>query len=313
MKKLFKYWSSLNSEALKELHPDLGLRDWNDLLLDEKGKIWSHLEKFFTDSASLQRKYHAIELMNEKHKYRSYGISFLCEKSSENATTDFKNILIFYNKNVVLELLSCFSVAILMERIDESILRDDQETDDAYDIRLTKWRFREFDEFADRLNNVFEHFGINIVLTRMGFIPRQEDKIIKKIYKPVLQVLSHSQWQPVNRELKDAFGEFRRKTKKGYSSCITHLVSSIEAFLQICVYGKTGTGTLNSLIKKAYNKKLIPNDEFTNQIFKNIESILMQERSKKGDSHPKEEYATEENALLIMNLTMIFLQHCMKF
>ncbi len=57
---------------------------------------------------------------------------------------------------------------------------------------------------------------------------------------------------------------------------------------------------------------MIPDDKFTEQIFKNIESILMFEKQATADAHPKKEYATEKNSRLVMNLVMIFLQHCIQ-
>ena len=54
------------------------------------------------------------------------------------------------------------------------------------------------------------------------------------------------------------------------------------------------------------------NDFFTKEIFKNIESIFARERQDKGNAHPKKEYATEKSARTLMNLSMIFLQHCIQ-
>lgn len=38
----------------------------------------------------------------------------------------------------------------------------------------------------------------------------------------------------------------------------------------------------------------------------------MRERQEKGDPHPKLEYANEQNARLILNLSMVFIQHFMQ-
>lgn len=185
-----------------------------------------------------------------------------------------------------------------------------EETEEQYKERLTEWKYEELDKFTDRLNNVFEHFGINAVLTRHGFIPKQDERIVKEIYEPVLKFLSNEKWKPVNRDLKDAFEDFQLKTKSGYSGCVTLAISAIEAFLQILLYGKTGKGTLGKLIPEAQSKGLIPKDKFTDQIFKNMESIFMQERIETGDAHPKDEYANEKNSIMVLNLAMVFLQHC---
>jgi len=309
----FNLWSDLNPEAAETLHPDLGLRDWDDLTCTEKEKIWFYLERYFTRNNSAERIPLAIYILNEKHKYRSYAETFLRERSNANAMRDFQGIIINErkNKHVVLELISCFSRAILIERLDHSISQKEDETDEQYEERLTKWKYEDFDEFAYRLNDVFGHFGVNVVLTRHGFIPKQDKKIVKEIYEPVLKSLSNEKWKPVSRDLQDAFKDFQSKTKSGYSSCVTHAVSAIEAFLQILLYGETGKGTLKTLIPNAQKKGLIPKDKFTDQIFKNMEAIFARERKETGDAHPKKEYANEKNSLMVLNLTMVFLQHCM--
>ena len=38
----------------------------------------------------------------------------------------------------------------------------------------------------------------------------------------------------------------------------------------------------------------------------------MSERQLKGTPHPSKEYATEKNARLLLNLVMVFLQHCIQ-
>lgn len=93
---------------------------------------------------------------------------------------------------------------------------------------------------------------------------------------------------------------------------MTKTISATEAFLQILVEGKTGGTKLSPLISEAQKKNLIPNDIFTQAIFKNIDSIFARERKSTGDGHPKDEYATEKNARTILNLAMVFIQHCIQ-
>ncbi|PIT88824.1 MAG: hypothetical protein COU29_00390 [Candidatus Magasanikbacteria bacterium CG10_big_fil_rev_8_21_14_0_10_36_32] len=304
----FKLWSNLEPKAKQELHPDLGLRNWDELSREEREKIWHHMEYYFSKA---DRKYYTILFLNEGHKYQSYGKYFLTDSSTANASIDFKNIFLNCEngQHIVFELISYYSKAVLMEQA-ESIYRSSKETEIEFNERLTEWKYQKFDAFANRLNDVFEHFGINVVLTRCGLIPKQEQKIIQEVYKPVLKFLSNEKWKPVNRELRDAFDSFQQKNDTGYSSCVTHSVTAIEAFLQILINGKTGKNTLGNLLVEAQKQGSIPNDKFSNQIFKNLESIFAQERKETGDAHPKNEYANEKNALMILNLTMVFLQHC---
>jgi len=146
----------------------------------------------------------------------------------------------------------------------------------------------------------------------MGFIPRQEEKIISEIYEPVLNILSDPKWEIVNRDLSDAFKEYTKHEEESYSHCITHAVSSIQAFLQIVVNNKIGSGNIDSLVKEAINKELIPKDPFSIKIFNGIQSILMKYRQEYSDAHPKREYANEKTAKLVLNLVMIFLQHTLQ-
>jgi hypothetical protein len=310
---MFKSWSKTEPEAMKELHPNLGHRNWDELSVDEKDKVWHFLKNYFLNDEENLRTYFSIYCLNENHKYRAYGKHFLHSQSSESAKMDFEHIFRNESQNVLLELFSCFAKAILVEKSKKTIYKDTGETDEEYKNRVNEYRHEDFDEFAERLNDVLEHFGVNVLLTRQGFIPRQDDKITKEIYIPVLTFLSKEEWASVNRDLRDSFKDYQAKTEPGYSSSITHAISALQAFLQILIDGKVGSSEgINSLIKKAQEKALIPIDKFSSEIFKNIESILMRERGKTGDAHPKLEYANEKNARLVLNLVMIFIQHCIQ-
>lgn len=315
---MFQMWSEKNADAKKQLSPTLDLRDWDSLSREEKGKIWNYIKTWFEPdehSGINVTVYVSVLKLNELHKFQSYGKATLKDQSPENARMDFERIFFEEHQNVVLELLSCFSYIVIKERAGKSdgIYRHNYSSDEQYKKIVSRWQWEEFDKFTDRLNDVFEHFGINLLLTRNGFIERQDSKISTDIYVPVLNFLSNSDLEPVNRDLKDAFAKYQLKTESGYSSCITHAVSALQAYLQILVHGKAGgTEGISSLIKQAQEKGLIPNDKFASEIFKNIDSILMGQRGKTGDAHPKQEYANEKNARLVLNLVMIFLQHCIQ-
>lgn len=311
---MFKLWSETNNEAKKLLNPNLGLRNWDELSREEKDKIWYFLSHWFNREDNLRILFSILQL-NESHKLRSYAELTLKDFSKSNASLDFKNIFFEQNQHVVLEIISCFCQEIINERKNEHgrIYKSDYNTEKEFIERITEWRFEEFDKFAERLNDVFEQFSINLVLTRGGFVDRQDSKIVNEIYVPVLNFLSLPKWNNVNREISDAFREYQLKTEHGYSNCITHAVSALQAFLQILVNGKIGSSNgINSFIKQAQEKELIPTDKFSSEIFKNIEAILMRERGKTGNAHPKQEYANEKNARLVLNLIMVFIQHCIQ-
>lgn len=315
---MFKLWSEKNSKANKLLTPSLGLKKWSKLSREEKEKIWCYINNWFSmdDRGRNLRVFLSIYKLNNLHKYQSYAKSFLKDRSFHNASSDFKDIFFEQDQHVVLELLSCFCSVILQERQNEHsrIYRNDYKSEKEYKKRLIAWRHEEFDKFAEELNNTFEHFGINLFLTRAGFIERQDSKITNGIYVPVLNFLSLSEWNNVSREFGDAFKEYQLKTKHGYSNCVTHAVSALQAYLQILVNGKIGSGNgINNLIKQAQEKELIPDDKFSSEIFKNVDAILMRERGKTGNAHPKKEYANEKSARLVLNLVMVFLQHCIQY
>lgn len=333
---MFKSWSDLNPDAKKYLKPDFGIRKWNSLTQDEKYKIWQYLYQWYffniyprdennfsplecsnynfilNEGANKHRIINSIAELNEKFKARSYASKYLENPSLNSACFDFYNIFINQDENVVLELLSLYSMALIDERKNINIKRAYDETEEEYQVRLQNWRWEDFDIFAQDLNKVFTDFGLNVYLTRQGFIPRQEEKIIEDIYKPVLSYLSHPKWREINNILSDGFKEYEKNTPQGYSSCVTHTFSAVQAFLQILVFGKTGKGNISELINEGQKRSLLPDDIFTETIFNNIETIFSRERMQKGDAHPKKEYATEKNARTLLNLAMIFFQHCIQ-
>ncbi len=337
---MFKPWSELNPKAKKELKRDFGFRNWNTLNKDEKYKIWKYLEFYFFDkdikttynsigtkqffyrfdvekySNERERKEDRISIsirsLNHKYKAKSYATSFLEYGTLNSACSDFYEIFVTRNEHVVMELLSLYSEVLIMERADETINKKKDEKGQEYQKRLQDWKWEDFDAFCKDLNEVFTDFGINLYLTRQGFMPRQEEKIVKEIYEPVLSYLSHPRWKEVSRLFSDSFNEYRKNTPQRYSNCVTNTVSGIQAFLQIVVNEKTGKGEISKLIPEAQKKNLIPSDFFTQRIFANIESILARQRQETGIAHPKKEYASEKNARIMLNLAMIFLQHCIQ-
>lgn len=265
--------------------------------------------------------FHTIFSLNNKYKHLSFGENtlnhngphynniFLMNCCTDTALTDFYKIFREQKQDVVYEMLSIYSELL----IRKDYLKDYKNTEDENKRELmTNQAYELFDEFSDFFNDISRQFSLNIMLTRSGFVFRQDEKITEEIYIPVINYLSDKKWEPVNRELKDAFDDYQKGTEQEYSSCVTHAISALQAYLQLIVNDKTGKGSINSLIVAARKQNMIPNDKFTEQIFKNIESILMFERQETGDPHPKKEYATEKNARLVLNLIMIFLQHCIQ-
>jgi len=339
---MFKFWSETNKESERFLKPDLGLRGWDDLSVKEKDKIWHYLKWYFFDAQTRgrydilsdvnvkERFYENYENYNEKeykqktiitsiyyldenYKARSFAETFLKNPNLNTACYDFYNIFMNQTEAVVMELLSVYAKFLYeFTKNDNHIYKSKNESEEDFLQRKIEAEYKFFDSFRKRLNDVFLQFGIKYYLTRNEFILRQEEKIIKEIYEPVLSCLSHPKWKEVSKILSDAFDEYRENTPQGYSNCVTNIVSAIQAFLQIVVNEKTSKGEISKLIPEAQKKKLIPDDFFTQKIFENIESILARQRKETGIAHPKKEYANEKNARTMLNLAMIFFQHCIQ-
>jgi len=335
----FKLWSENRKDVKDELYPDFGFRSWDDLSSDDKYKIWKYLEwhffkkdeshkefnygdrrcnyeflgEYYETDRKLSRIVGSVQILNLLYKAKSYARNFLEDKKFNSACKDFYLIFSTQNENVVLELLSLYLKKIIIERSESEPDRNENESDEEFKKRTLEWRWKEFDGFAEDLNEVFLQFGIKYYLSRVGFAPRQDKKIMEEIYEPVLICLSDKKWEKVEEILSDAFFDYRKNTPQGYSGCVTKTISALQAFLQTLINGKIGGADgINNLVKQAQEKGFIPKDKFSSEIFKNIDAILMKERGKSGDAHPKLEYANEKNARLVLNLAMIFLQHCIQ-
>ena len=297
----------MNTSAKNALAPDLGIRSWDDIDREQKEIIWKHFinKGWF---AANEFTYRATSRFAEDYKARA-----LCENLLQHAGPHYKNDMRGYSK----DLQDCCLKAANSDF--ENIFLDESQ-DVAYELisyfvptlgndYLDKEKTQ---RFINLFNDISNQFGMNVLLNENGFTLRQDEKIIEEVYKPVLNFLSDEKWAPVNRDLADANMAYLRNTNESYSTAITLTISALQGFLQIIVNGKTGKGDLGQLITEAQNKSLIPNDAFTKKIFKDIESVLMTERQEKGHPHPKKEYANEKTTKLILNLTMVFMQHCLQ-
>ncbi|GEM_PF-1414582 len=342
---MFKLWSETNSEAKKELKPDLGFRKWAVFSSDEKARVWKFLEKYFFDKDVKKDFNHAysdpagnyydffgegeyeqwrnedeqakrlrilkvIGFLNDKYKFQSYARNFLEKSSFTSACSDFYKIFSTQSENVVVELLSLYAKAVIVEKEDKNLNIKKDESNEAFEKRNNEWKWEDFDKFAEDLNDVFQHFGMHILLTKQGFIPRQSEKITKDIYLPVLEVLVADEYHEVSEMLKKAFANFQ---EKHYDKVITNAINAIHAYLQLRIHNKIGNGNLKTLLTEAQKQKMIPSDKLPNDLYGNIESFLARIRQEKTDSHPSVEKATEGDALFVLNLTMVVLQNFVNY
>ncbi len=338
----FKLWSQVNKEVASTLKPDFGLRSWDDLQPEEKPRAWKYLESYFFVAgekgnynepyADSSGKYYeftgdqsyekqekrsrialVIYVLNQRYKAKSYGRNYLSSDTYTNACRDFYEIFTTTkDRGLTIELLSLYAKALLIEKQEKNLSKKEGESDQAYVERNIEWKYENLDKFAEDLNEVFGQFGIDVYLTRTGFVPRQEDKILEDIYNPVLNIFSHPQWKEVNDHLAEAFSEYRKNTESGFSNSLTNTVTAVQAYLQLVVNGKTGSKEgIKELMLKAQAKGLIPADTFTKDVFDRIQAHMMRERQAAGPAHPRKEYANSKNARLALNLAMVFFQHCL--
>lgn len=326
-------WSQTDKNARDVLSP-LESTEWNDLTEAQKKNIWKYIEhylfdpqlhssdrysfsgidcnyKFYGNSDSVRTRQAenlaaTIDLLNSRHKRNSYANNFLASPTYDNACKDFFRIFIASPKDVVFELLTIFADILVKRPVKETWKKQDEISED-YKSRKDMERWKYFDDFSDELNEVLQQFGINYQLTRNGLIPADEPEVINKIYKPVLKKLASKKWEPVNRDLADSFKSL--VSEKGGSNALTHALSALQAFLQILDSGKTGKGDTVQLIKKLMQAKKIPDDDFTKMIVTNMNSYWAKERMDKGDPHPKNQYATKQQAKLVVSTVMVFMDH----
>jgi hypothetical protein len=125
----FKLWSEVNSDAKKELLPDFGTRSWNELTLDDKARIWKYLEDVlfpielieaseneWSQNNLIGRRNNlarAIVWLNNEYKANGYAINFHFQETFASALTDFHEIFLKQDENVVFELFSLYAKSIL--------------------------------------------------------------------------------------------------------------------------------------------------------------------------------------------------------
>ncbi len=297
----FKLWNEINPNAEKVLRPDFGLRDWSALNPQEKSLMWAHLGKYFSDG-NLSHVIDSISALNRLYKAKSFGRHFLTNANYEAALKDFYHIFMNESTDVVLQMFSIYL---------KSIFYAINTRTPKFEKDVEKWRRENIEHVMKDFNDVFSQFGLNVHITRNGIIPKQDRRLTEDIYVPVLAALSSHKWAKVNQLLFNSFDEYKKNTKESFGTCITHAISALEAFLQITLGKKIGEGKISVLIPEAQKKGLIPSDSISREICRSIESVLAQERKEKGNAHPSVFDASEKSARLVMNLVMVFLQHCL--
>jgi len=330
---MFKFWSDIKKDAKDELRPDFGFRSWSELETEDKQKIWLYLWKdwffdhrekdvkaFFSDKEyqsyrdkdklrKLERITTVLDILNRKYKAKTYARSFLDDRRLETALEDFYNIYLRDSENVVFESLSIYAKKLIIER-EDGLQKKEDESDEVFNKRNDEYKWEEFDDFSKDLNDLFDHFGVYVFMTRQGFAPRQDEKIIEDIYQPVLKMLSSDEYKNTNDMLKKAFKNFR---DEDFDKAIQNSINSMHAYLQAKLSKKIGKGNFKTLLREAKKEKVIPYDGLVVGLYDNIESFLARERQYKTDAHPSNEKPTSDDVLFVLNLTIVVLQSFLNF
>ncbi|MBU0707568.1 hypothetical protein KKG41_04315 [Patescibacteria group bacterium] len=241
-----------------------------------------------------------------KNDYHGYGNE---SERTKAALNDFQHILINErSESMVYYMLSYFASLYINNTYYQWAKQAKSATERQKNLNDA---FEKFDRLANCINHIFEQFSVNLTLTRNGFVPRQDDKITEQIYLPTLKILSDPKWKNVSGDLEDMFLAFR---DKNYPETITAAHRSMQRFLQILVgkEGKNAKGEVGKLFSKAKADGLIPVNRFTEPIISVIQGYIVSERATKSTAKPMTTDVESTDALLMMNVVMVFLQHCLQ-
>ena len=305
------------------IQPKLAFRGWVQLFQHEKQIALQELENrgwIRKHSFEILR---TVEYLNQKFLRECPGKDLHAVKPPElyvrssgddferrsAASVDFQNILLNGESDaLIFRMLSRFAAYHIEGNQYERALNA---TDDAERGRLIAAAFEKFDALAKCLNHIFEQFAVNQVVTRNGFVPRQEDNITAEVYVPTLRVLSDPKWKAVSGDLGKMFQDYQ---ERNYAETITKAHAAVHRFLQVLAgeEGKSGKGEVAKLFLEAKNRGLVPTNRFTEPLIGVIQGFIASERATNSTAKPSLKEATASDALLMMNVVMVFLQYCLQ-
>lgn len=300
------------------VQPTLALRNWSDLSSEERktslqeliNKGWMDCDSEILDSISyLNHTYLRLcpgKLLHATPPDRSIHASDFERRDA--AAKDFYRIFINESDPLVLRMISKFAQCLIN---NYDLQRASKSTDIDERNKNIEEAFNRFDRFAYCINHIFEQFAINEILTRNGFVPRQDEMIESNIYTPTLLALSDPKWMSVNQILSSMFEDYR---EGHFAEVITKAHSAVHSYLQIAVGepGQNAKGEVGKLFKEAKKRGLISSNRFTEVFLTNIQSYITSERATKSTAKPALSPTSNSDALLMMNMTLVFLQYCMQ-
>lgn len=322
----FRLYGEDNPQVEETIQPYLDLQNWSDLETEEKIIAFQQLRNNGWIEEYSRKILGTIEYLNNKflrlcpgknlHKitpiksgYRGYSDESNISVRIKAAVDDFEYIFLHEKKEaMVFKMLTVFAEYHIVSYIYQEA---EKETDNDKRREYINEAFKEFDLLANCLNHIFEQFSINTILTRNGLVPRQDERITEEIYIPTLKILENPKWKSVSKDLAGMFSEYR---DENYPETITKAHRVIQRFLQILVgeEGKNSKGEVSKLFKKAKDENIVPANRFTEPIINVFQGFISSERATNSTAKPTMKIATSSDALLIMNVVMIFLQYCLQ-
>lgn len=320
----FLLYGENDPKVESNIQPQLALRNWANLSDEEKQIAFQQLKNSgWVDSYSREilqtieylnnaflrqcpgRHLHAVQPQRD-HYHGGYGNE---SERMKAAITDFQHIFLREKSDaMVFRMLSKFAES----HIDHANHRRANEAqDDVERKKLVDEAFNEFDRLVNCLNHIFEQFAVNQLVTRNGFVPRQDDKITEEVYIPTLSILADPKWKSVSTDLALMFEDYR---EENYAEAITKAHRAVQRFLQVLVgeEGKSGKGEVGKLLQKAKENGVIPVNRFTEPLVNVIQGFITSERATNSTAKPSTKDATASDALLMMNVVMVFLQYCLQ-
>jgi hypothetical protein len=320
----FLLYGQDDSNIEESIQSTIALRRWSELSDAEKQVAFQQLENSgwldeysseilqtieYLNNAFLRqcpgRHLHNIKPQND---YRSGGYSNEHDRKKA-ALLDFQHIFLQEKSDaMVFRMLSKFADCYID---GYNYRRATESSDEEERKKLIDQAFEKFDRLGNCLNHIFEQFAVNQIMTRNGFVPRQDEKIVDDVYTPTLRVLADPKWKAVSVDLAKMFEDYR---EENYPEAITKAHSSVQRFLQIIAgeEGKSGKGEVGKLFQEAKNKSLIPVNRFTEPLINVIQGFIVSERATNSTAKPTLKDATASDALLMMNVVMVFLQYCLQ-
>jgi len=306
------------------IQPSLALRRWGELSDSEKqvafqqfqnsGWIDSYSREILQTIEYLNHNFlrqcpgkHLHSITPQRDHYRG-GYRNESERMKA-AITDFQHIFLQDKSDaMVFRMLSKYAESYI-DGFDYRRATEAKEEEERK--KLIDEAFDKFDRLTNCLNHIFEQFSVNQLITRNGFVPRQDDKITDEVYTPTLRILADPKWKSVSIDLASMFEDYR---EENYPEAITKAHRVVQRFLQILVgeEGKSRKGEVSKLFQKAKEDGTIPVNRFTEPLIGVIQGFIASERATNSTAKPALKDATASDALLMMNVVMIFLQYCLQ-